>query len=58
MSLWKNQLDFLCPLYKVRQPYELIVKFMLKCDHFGGKGGDIISPKGPQTQSAPEGVGG
>ena len=42
--------------YKVRQPSELEVKFMLKCYHLGGKGGANHPPKGPQTRSARGGV--
>ena len=40
----KNKHNLLSPLYKVRQPSELEVKFMLKCDQLGGKGGANLSP--------------
>ena len=41
--------------YKVRRASELKVKFMLKCDQPGGRGGANLPPKGPQTQFEPEG---
>ena len=57
MSLWKNKQDFLSHLYKVRQPSELEVKFILKCDQLWGKGWANIPPKGPQTWLVPGGGG-
>ena len=46
----KSKHDFLSPLYKVRQPSELKVKFMLKCHQPGGRGEANLPSKGPQTQ--------
>ena len=56
-SLKKKKYEFLSSLYKVRRPSELEVKFMLKCDTLGGKGGANLPPKGRQTRSAPGDVG-
>ena len=45
MSLWKKEHNFPFPFYKVRQPSQLEVNFLLKIIPLGEKEGLIILPK-------------
>ena len=42
-----NKNYFQCPLYKVRQPSKLKVRFILRCDQYGERGGANLPHKGP-----------
>ena len=45
----KKQTQFSISFLQSKTPFELEVKFMLKCNHLGGKGGANNPPKEPQT---------
>ena len=51
----KKQTCYQVSFYKGRQPFELEVQFLLKCDQLQVRGGAYIHPKRLQTQSAPVG---